>query len=186
MTGEREVDSLAMEKSEAAARPDQSLKSGIEKKWELKNIVETLKNVKELLLIAAFFGAGLVWVVNYFATRSQLEEFECFTKINVRMLQATANVNYTEHVAKQGRIELRDHQRMLDKASKASNKASETDIKATQGRIDDLKLQTVTFEKTIETENKAAKRGFAALTQNLCLIKEQRTKILGQLASGDF
>jgi hypothetical protein len=151
------------------------------------SIVETLKNAKELLLLALFFGGSVVWVANYFATHEELDSLECFTKLNVRLLQAEANVNYTEQLAKDGRIEMRDQQHILDRIAKEhSEKVDEDELKATQLRLDNLNQQAKSFANTTENEKKATQKALTALTQNSCLIKDQRTRILGLLQSGEL
>jgi hypothetical protein len=52
-----------------------------------------LKNLKELIGIVLFFGAGVVWVGGYFATKSHLEEIRC-------LLQAQLDFARAEYVSK--------------------------------------------------------------------------------------
>ena len=109
------------------------------------HLVNNLKDIKEMLLIAAFFGGAIVWTIHYYATHEELETLECQTKLQVRMLQSTSNSNYTEQLAKQGRIELRDQEYVLRKAQNSIDK-DDTEVKATQARIEDINLQQKSFQ----------------------------------------
>lgn len=149
-------------------------------RYTLKSIITWARDVKEVLTLAAFFAAGAVWVVGYFATRDALDELKCSTQLNVRRLQAIENENYTEQLARQGRSELRDQQRILKETT------STADEKAIQDRIDDLNVQAASFAKTVEGEKATAKKALDGLTGNLCLVKENRNELLKQLTSGNF
>jgi hypothetical protein len=153
----------------------------------LAAVISTLKNFRELLVLAAFFGGGLgggvVWVLNYFATTEQHGQLECFTKLNVRMLQASANANYTGELIKQAKSELRDQQHILGTFKQAH---ADAEVGATQAKIDELAEQISAFKATKEVQAKAAEKALNTLTQNACLVRDQRKMILDELASGKF
>jgi hypothetical protein len=50
--------------------------------------VATLKEFKELIGIIIFFGAGLLWVGGYFATKAQLDELQCLTQAQIDLLRS--------------------------------------------------------------------------------------------------
>jgi hypothetical protein len=152
----------------------------------LSGLLGVLRNAKEIVMVLAFFGAGLLWVVNYFATRDQLDTLECFTKVNVRMLQATTNVNQAEQSLRQTRTEIREQRRFVEKARAKDSGYSEDDVRTTESRLEELSNQVGTFDRAIDAERKAAHRSLTALTQNQCLVKEQRARIVSQIGAGDF
>lgn len=149
----------------------------------LKRIVEMLKSVKELMLVAAFFGGAIVWTIHYYATHDELESLECQMKLNVLLLQATSDKNYNEQLAKQARSSIRAEERTLRSAETSSD---DDDIRSSQTRLDDLKIQVAGFQHAIEEQQKTSKKALDALTQHACLVKEQRVKILEKLRLGEF
>jgi hypothetical protein len=156
-------------------------------KKQLSTIIAQLSAIKDTLLLIGFFGAGAIWVINYFATRDQLEQLECFTKLNVRMLQANANVEYTQQLSKDGRNELREQQRLLRQLPSVTAGGPEADGPSViQARIDELQAQSATFTVTIQSESNTSKKGLAALLANSCLLKEQRKRLLEELRTGSF
>jgi phosphomevalonate kinase len=160
----------------------------------LRSILDYLKNVKEALLIVGFFGGLSVWVINYFATQERLDQLACETKVNTRMLQAKEFVDSTEGHAIEVRSELRDQNRVLQRLqSEAGAKENpsrleslQEDIAAVKARIDSLESQAKAFQTSEDQELRISRKGLDALTQNACLIKEQRELVVKQLASGDF
>ena len=150
----------------------------------LKSALLWLNQVKEILAIIVFFAGGLIWVVNYFATRDALDQLDCFTRVNVRRLQATENVNYTQQQARTTRSDLRDQQRLLKAAQAQPNPASE-DLNAYQTQIDDLNAKIKSFADSEESENKASGRWLSVLTGNACYQKEQRKIVIDAIAHGE-
>jgi hypothetical protein len=54
--------------------------------WSLARVVAFLRDFKELIAICLFFGGGAIWVVGYFATRTQLTELHCRTEKRLDLL----------------------------------------------------------------------------------------------------
>jgi phosphomevalonate kinase len=110
------------------------------------------------------------------------------------MLQAKEYVDSTEGRAIEVRSEIKDQRRVLQRLkneSEAKMDASslerlQDDISAIDARIETAEGQVKAFQASEDKELRVSQKGLDALTQNACLIKEQRERILQQLASGEF
>lgn len=145
--------------------------------------IEKIKNVKELMLLAAFFGGAIVWTVHYYATQDELDEVECQMKLYVRMLQATSDRQFTEQLVKSARGEIVDEKRTLKKAETTQDEAR---IKLSQTRIDDLRAQLDGFKNVIGEQSKSSKKALDALSHNACLIEDTRRELLKEIREGKF
>ena len=148
---------------------------------KLKQLLGVLRDYKEVVAIVVVFGGGALAVVNYFATEEALERLECFTKINVRMLQASSNVASADQQLKQSRRDLRDETALLHE-EQAKNELREA--QETQARIEELAASIRTFETTVTDERKAASRALAALTNYSCSVREARPALLESVGAG--
>jgi len=128
--------------------------------FSLDRFIERIKDIKELLAFAAILGGACVWVVNYFATADQLAELSCSTKLNVRLLSSSTNLNHTQELAKEGMSEYRDQERLLDEAKKGGHTQ---DAIAIQNRMDDLQAQTASFRTTIDDQEREGKKALVDL-----------------------
>lgn len=174
------------ERSEASStKADGVEMSAAKAPFSFNAILSRLKDARELVATITFFGVIAFGGVSYFATRDELETLDCLTRVNVRLLQANSNVNFTEQLARQGRVDLREQQRLLEKERKNPS-PSENDVAAIQNRIDDLMAQQNSFGKTVEAEKKTGQKALDALTQNLCRIGQHRASLISKLASGEF
>jgi hypothetical protein len=61
--------------------------------FNFHQILQTLKDFKELIGIAIFFGAGILWVGGYFATKSQLTELRCLTQEQIDLVRSESDFN---------------------------------------------------------------------------------------------
>lgn len=152
----------------------------------LASIIAAAKSAKELIVLAAFFGGGVVWIANYFATREQLEVLECVTKVNVRMLQASTTANEAEQGLRQTRTELREQSRFLTAARQKDSGYKEDVVRSTEARVEELTTLVAAFDQTAKSEKKASQRALTTLTQNQCLIKEQRARLVAQIGAGEL
>jgi hypothetical protein len=152
----------------------------------LKSLIGKANDLKELIAILVFFAGGLIWVVDYFATREELDSLDCFTRVNVRRLQADENVQYTQQQSKSARSDIRDQQRLIRSAKEQpKTPSSDTDIGVIQAQIDELTLSVQSFDKSTESQKQESTRMFQVLTGNVCYHKDQRKKILDAIESGE-
>jgi hypothetical protein len=56
-------------------------------------VFQALKDLKELVGIVLFFGAGVVWVGGYFATKSQLGELRCLMQAQIDLARSENDFN---------------------------------------------------------------------------------------------
>ena len=99
-------------------------------------LVKALTPWKELIAILIFFGTGVVWVTNYFATRKQLEALECFTKESVTLARAETSLlsTFDELIQRSRRIDS-----IEEKIRKGSaTEADKVDSKRFQREVKDL------------------------------------------------
>ena len=61
-----------------ASNPDKTLS---------EDFLARLIQYKEFIVILVFFLGGVMWIYGYFATKKQLDEFKCFTNINMAILR---------------------------------------------------------------------------------------------------
>jgi ABC-type Na+ efflux pump permease subunit len=171
-----------------STQSEESSVSSQKKKFTFQDFIDTLKNLRELIVIIGALLAGVAWIVSYFATRDQLEKLECYTKVNVRMLQATAGVNYANQQIKQAHVDTREQSRILESIRLNSKGKVETDamVKSAENRLDELAQTEKTLATNKDAEQKTSQRALAALTENACLDLAKRNIILDQLARGEF
>jgi uncharacterized protein YlxW (UPF0749 family) len=167
---------------------EQSAVTSPKVKFTFHDFIDTLKDFKELIVILGAVLVGVGWVVSYFATRDQLEKLECYTKINVRMLQATAGVNYANQQIRQGRVETREQSKILEDIRSNDKGKVDTNamVKSAENRLDELAQTEKTLAANKDAEQKTSQRALAALTENACLDKARRKIIIDQLARGEF
>jgi hypothetical protein len=149
-----------------------------------KAIVSRLNDVKEIIAIIVFFAGGFIWVVNYFATQDALEALDCFTRVNVRFLQANDNYNFLQQQAKSARSELRDLRRLLDEA-KHKPEPSAGDLNEYQTQIEEVGVKAKYFTDQGEMERRASTKWLSILSGNACYRKDQRKGVLDNLARGE-
>src|SRR6185436_4829903 len=77
--------------------------------------LQQLKDFKELALIAVFFGSGILWVVNYFATRHELDAYKCVNNLTVAMLVSAQTSDFLDYQIRTARKDLRDTQELLER-----------------------------------------------------------------------
>jgi len=153
--------------------------------FDFKKILETLASVKNFATLIAFFGAAVIWTIHYYATHEELDTLECYTKLNVRMLQSKEDEYYDEQIKKEGHRELLDQQHFLKKIESDTH-IDQDDVQSINMAIDRLKDQEASFLASINEAKRASQRALTLQTQNVCQIKEQRDKILDELKLGKF
>ncbi len=99
----------------------------------LSMIVSWFRGFRELIAVLIFFVTGLIWIVNYFATRAELEEYRCINDATVKMIQNTMDANFMDELIKGNRREAREnHSRQEQQPHKSEGYKAISDI------LDDL------------------------------------------------
>jgi hypothetical protein len=116
----------------------------------LSHLGKRLKEIKELILTLAFFAAGAIWVVNYFATRQELEatrkelqNYKCINDLSLSMLVNTQSAEFLSQVARSARKEVRTTEETLKRTSN-----TEVAYRAVYEQFDDQKANLDKLEKS--------------------------------------
>lgn len=109
-----------------------------------------LKEIKEIILTLAFFAAGAIWVVNYFATRQELEatrkelqNYKCINDLSLSMLVNTQSAEFLSQVARSARKELLSAEHTLKQTS-----STDAAFLAVSQQFDDQKTNLDKLQKS--------------------------------------
>lgn len=127
---------------------------------KLGRFLQAVKDTKELISIALFFGAGVLWVGGYFATKAQLVEVRCLMQSQLDLLQSQTDLNVVKN-------EMVDVGTQIDELSSRQKNGPLSDVDKRRyhelnDHLDDLKLKRATAQKT--TDDVQAKLKQAACT----------------------
>jgi hypothetical protein len=125
---------------------------------QLKAILERLKDFKELILIIVFFGSGVAWTINYFATREQLESYKCINDLTLSMLVNTKSAEFLTEVVRAARKDLRATDELRNNTPKTTE--NEPLLRSISDQIDDQKAN---LEKLSRSRDDAEKTRETAL-----------------------
>ena len=129
----------------------------------LSMIVSWFRGFRELIAVLIFFVTGLIWIVNYFATRAELEEYRCINDATVKMIQNTMDANFMDELIKGNRREAREnHSREEQQPHESEGYKAISDI------LDDLSSQLTDFQDKKKTAKKKADEAFETLRTNAC------------------
>ena len=127
--------------------------------------VETLKNIKELIVIFIFFIGGAIATIKYFATQEQLKEYQCISDSNVRMIQGKMDSDFLSQMIKSSRREQREARKSLEHTKK------DTDAyKTIEDNIDNLEAQLTDFQDKYKSSKQQSEAAFEKLRKNECKI----------------
>jgi hypothetical protein len=118
---------------------------------------QQLKDFKELALIVVFFASGVLWVVNYFATRHELERYKCVNNLTVAMLVSSQNADFLEYQIRTARRDIRASQDLLEKQAPQSDT-----YKTLANHLDE---QQANLDKLQRSQNDAEKKGADAFSK---------------------
>jgi len=104
--------------------------------------VQRLKDFKEVILVIAFVISGIVWTINYFATREQLESYKCVNDLTLTMLVNTKSAEYLFQIVRAARQELRNAENLL----KGTPETAAT-YRNISDQVEDLKLNLEKLQK---------------------------------------
>lgn len=158
-----------------------SSEGGLRFGWN--DIFETLKNVKELMAIAALLGGAVAWAIHYYATREELETLECHMILNMQMIQSTSDKQFNEQLAQKARAAIREEQRSIKKAESVNDEKS---IRSSQDKIDEIETQLSGFSHAVDEQGKRSKKALNLLTNSSCRTANTRKNILEEIRSGKF
>jgi hypothetical protein len=127
--------------------------------------LQRLKDAKEVALIMVFFGSGIVWVVNYFATRHELEhtrheleQYKCVNNLSVQMLLSTQNASFLDYQIRVARRDLRATEDLLAR----QDPYSETRKNLTN-QLDEQKANLDKLQKSQDDSEKKGTDAFSKL-----------------------
>ncbi len=105
-----------------------------------------LKDTKELIGIAVFFGAGILWVGGYFATKSQLLELRCLMQAQIDLARSETDFNAVRTDMLSINLQLDDlnSRKVKNGSLNALENQQFFDLSA---RLDDLKKQRATAQE---------------------------------------
>jgi hypothetical protein len=164
----------------AAAAPPPAPEAPPTFKQKLENALKTLKDTKEIIVVVAFFAGGVTWVVDHFATREALDQVECTTKLNIRLLEATENINYNEELEKQDAAALSEQQNLLKNLKPGS------DSSPVNKRINEINAELAAYDKTVASEKESAKKREAEISASSCFDQKSRGSVIDRLKHGDL
>jgi seryl-tRNA synthetase len=107
------------------------------------SLVQRLKDLKEVILIIVFVISGVMWTINYFATREQLENHKCINDLTLSMLVNTKSAEYLHQIVRAARQELRTAENLLKGTAK--NAATYRNISE---QVEDLKHNVEKLQKS--------------------------------------
>jgi len=123
-------------------------------------LVKALTPWKELIAVLIFFGAGVVWVASYFATRKQLDALECFARESVTLARAETSLRGTfdELIQRSVRIDsIEAHIR-----SGSATEADRIDSKRIHREVKDLEKRRDAASSKLEAAQKALDDGLCS------------------------
>lgn len=120
-------------------------------------LLKVLEPWKELAAIAIFFGAGVVWIASYFATRKQLDAIECYARESVAVARSETSLRGTfdELIQKSLRIDTIEG-RVRDGSS---TEAERVESKRLQREVKDLERRRDAATTKLESAQKALDDG---------------------------
>lgn len=150
--------------SESLEGPERSAAVAAERQQELhpktavQKLLAWLKDLKEVILILLFFASGAAWTVNYFATRSELNNYRCINDLTLKMLVNSQSEEFLTQQVRQARRELR----RAEDAVLATPKDS-PNYRNMVDALDDQKAALEGFIKSKEAAEKNKQAAFSDL-----------------------
>lgn len=145
--------------------------------FDFHAIWDIISHAREVLWAIGILVTGAIWVVNYFATREQLERLDCDRKVNERMLTAHGNLYYARQLAEAERATLVNLQQELDNLRQTSPKdPGNAELQRTiQLHIQKSENAIRSYDENAATEARAEQSALNILvSQKGCDTKEHR------------
>jgi len=122
-----------------------------------RRLLDRLKDLRELILIVVFFVSGALWVISYFATCEELNDFRCINELTLAMVVNTMNAEYLNQYVRSSRRELKANEDLLAKTPK-KNQLHAALAEQVDEQKSNLQKLTKAQEEASRTKESAFKR----------------------------
>lgn len=123
-----------------------------EKPNAAQRLTKFLAPYKELITILMFFAGGAVWIVAFFATKSQLKELRCFARESVTVTRAelTLRTTFDDIVSVTDKVANLEQKKKDIKLTDAES----LELRKSMRDLDDLKARREISRKRFEEAEK--------------------------------